>query len=148
MNKTKKQHFFVHGAISPVFIAESIAKHSSKTDIGAHSIFLGQVRNDTIDGKEVSAIEYTAYEEMANTVLAEIREKLFSAYELSCAHIYHSLGRVEKGEICLFVFVSSKHRRAATDACNGLVEDIKNKIPIFGKEVFSDESFVWKENIS
>jgi molybdopterin synthase catalytic subunit len=62
-------------------------------------------------------------------------------------HIYHSIGKVKAGEICLFVFVSSKHRKDAFDACRDIVEQIKANVPIFGKEIFDDETFVWKENI-
>ncbi|MES2588226.1 MAG: molybdenum cofactor biosynthesis protein MoaE [Bacteroidota bacterium] len=144
---SQKSTFFIDGAISPQFIADSIAKHSSKTNIGAHDIFLGQVRNDLIQGKEVIAIDYSSFEEMAISTLSEIRETMFSKYNLSCLHVYHSKGLVKVGEICLFVFVSSKHRKDAFDACRDLVEEIKHKIPIFGKEVFEDETFTWKKNI-
>jgi molybdopterin synthase catalytic subunit len=61
-------------------------------------------------------------------------------------HIYHSLGVVKAGEICLFVFVSSKHRKVAFEACGDIVEQIKAMTPIWGKEIFVDDSFVWKEN--
>lgn len=54
----KIKNIFIQGPISPVFIADSIEKHNSKKNIGAHSIFLGQVRSDLINGKEVAAIEY------------------------------------------------------------------------------------------
>ena len=56
---------FVKGPISAEFIGNSIAKHQTKTSIGAHNIFLGQVRADEIDGKTVAAIDYSAYEERA-----------------------------------------------------------------------------------
>ena len=146
MSEKKKHKVFVNGAISPQFIADSIAKHSTKTSIGAHDIFLGQVRNDIINGKTVNSIEYTAYEEMAEEKFHEIRESAFSKYNLTCMHIYHSLGSVKAGEICLFVFVSSSHRKDAFDACRDIVEQIKANVPIFGKEIFDDDSFVWKEN--
>ncbi|MBT5133751.1 MAG: molybdenum cofactor biosynthesis protein MoaE, partial [Flavobacteriales bacterium] len=58
----KKKKVFLEGAIDPGFIGESIAKHQSRTDIGAHDIFLGQVRMDPIGEQKVIAIEYTAYE--------------------------------------------------------------------------------------
>ncbi|RYZ19591.1 MAG: molybdenum cofactor biosynthesis protein MoaE, partial [Chitinophagaceae bacterium] len=74
MSRTIK-NIFMEGAISPLFISESIAKHASKKDIGAHSIFLGQIREDVIDGNTVKAIEYTAYEEMASEKMHEIREE-------------------------------------------------------------------------
>ncbi|NNC61991.1 MAG: molybdenum cofactor biosynthesis protein MoaE [Eudoraea sp.] len=146
MDTNKVKNVFIQGAITPEFIANSIAKHQSKTAIGAHDIFLGQVRADVIDGKEVKAIDYSAYESMANQKFHEIREATFAKYELSCMHIYHSLGRVETGEICLFVFVSAPHRKVVFDALHYLVEEIKAEVPVFGKEVFDDESYQWKVN--
>ena len=145
--KDKIKNIFMEGAIPPSFIAESIAKHSSKKDIGGHSIFLGQVRNDKIDEKEVEAIEYTSYKEMALEKMHQIREELFAKYELTCMHVHHSLGKVVAGEICLFVFTSSRHRKAATEACNELVERIKAELPVWGKEIFKDATYQWKTNI-
>ena len=66
MSDKKPKNVFKQGAISSEFIADSIAKHQTKTSIGAHNIFLGQVRADVIENKTIKAIEYTAYEEMAN----------------------------------------------------------------------------------
>ena len=142
----KPKNIFVQGAIAPAFIADSIAKHSSKTTIGGHSIFLGQVRADVIDEKKVAAIEYTTYEELALEKMHVIREEIFAKYELTCMHVHHSLGKVAAGEICLFVFTSSAHRRAAIDACNEVVERIKTELPVWGKELFEDASHQWKVN--
>ena len=146
MEHKKPKKALVQGAISPEKIATSIANHQSKTNIGAHSIFLGQIRADQIDGKTVSAIEYTSYEEMAENKFHEIRESAFAKFDITCAHIYHSLGTVKKGEICLFVFTSSAHRKIAIEACNYFVEEIKAHVPIFGKEIFEDETHQWKVN--
>ncbi|KAA1248170.1 molybdenum cofactor biosynthesis protein MoaE [Aquimarina sp. RZ0] len=144
MNKRKT--VFVEGSISPAFIANSIEKHQTKTSIGAHDIFLGQVRADQIHGKIVQAIEYSAYTEMAENKFHEIRETTFQKFDLTCMHIYHSMGIVKAGEICLFVFVSSPHRKEAFKALEFLVEEIKKEVPIFGKEIFEDETHVWKVN--
>jgi molybdopterin synthase catalytic subunit len=146
MKTEKKINLFVQGAITPEFIADSIAKHQRKTHIGAHDIFLGQVRADTIDGRIVEAIEYTAYEAMALEKIVEIREAAFAEFDLSCMHIYHSLGRVGVGEICLFVFVSSPHRKEVFTALHQVVERIKKELPVFGKECFGDDSYSWKIN--
>ena len=143
--KTKKSSF-IQGVIAAEFIGASIAKHQSKTSIGAHNIFLGQVRADDIEGKKVVAIDYTAYEEMAEQSFYEIREAAFAKFDLSCLHIYHSLGLVNVGEICLFVFVSAPRRKVTYEALEFLVEAIKEKAPIFGKEILEDESYTWKKN--
>jgi molybdopterin synthase catalytic subunit len=146
MSEKKPKKVFVEGPISPEKIAKSIASHQSSTNIGAHSIFLGQVRADEIDGRQVVAIDYSAYEEMAEKEFHNIRESAFTKFDLTCAHIYHSLGKVKAGDVCLFVFTSSAHRKAATEACAYLVEEIKAKVPIFGKELFEDETYQWKVN--
>jgi molybdopterin synthase catalytic subunit len=142
----KIKNIFVQGSITPEKIASSIQSHGTKTEIGGHSIFLGQVRSDELENGTVVAIDYTAYEEMALEKCHEIREAIFAKYPLSCMHIYHSLGKIGVGEICLFVFTSSKHRRAAIDACNELVERIKSELPIWGKEILNTDEIHWKKN--
>lgn len=141
-----KKTSFIQGQITSGFIGESIAKHQSKITIGAHNIFLGQVRADVIDGKTVTAIDYSAYEEMAEQRFYEIREAAFAQYELTCLHIHHSLGLVKAGEICLFVFVSAPRRKVTYQALEFLVEQIKKNVPVFGKEIFEDETHSWKKN--
>jgi len=137
---------FLEGAISSAFIADSIAKHQSKHSIGAHNIFLGQVRADEVGDQKVVAIEYTTYEEMANEKLHEIREAAFEKFDLTCIHIYHSLGTVKVGEICIFVFVSSPRRKQVYEATEWLVNKVKEEVPIFGKEVLDNEEHQWKVN--
>tara|TARA_R110002033_G_scaffold65101_11_gene116026 strand:+ start:1225 stop:1719 length:495 start_codon:yes stop_codon:yes gene_type:complete len=146
-NRTmSKKTVFIQGAISSEFIAQSIAKHQGKHSIGAHNIFLGQVRADVHGDTKVKAIEYTAYEEMANEKLDAIREKAFAKYDLVCMHIYHSLGVVEVGEVCLFVFVSATRRKQVYEATESIVNWIKEDVPIFGKELFENEESTWKVN--
>jgi molybdopterin synthase catalytic subunit len=143
----KPKKVFVQGPVSPEFVSKSIASHQSKTDIGAHAIFLGQIRADQKESGVVTAIEYSAYEEMAEQAFHDIREKAFVRFELTCMHIYHSLGIVPVGEISLFVFVSSPHRRAAFEASEFVVEEIKANVPVFGKELIGENgAYVWKEN--
>lgn len=146
MTNHRVRNIFVQGPVSPAFIAEKIAAHASKTDIGGHSIFLGQVRADEKEGKTVLSIDYSTYEEMALEKMHLIRQEIFEKYPLTCMHIYHSLGQVKAGEISLFVFTSSIHRKPAIDACSEIVERIKAELPVWGKEILSDESYVWKEN--
>lgn len=146
MTNREPKNVFIQGAISSEFIGESIAKHQTKTSIGAHNIFLGQVRADVVNEKTVSAIEYSTYETMANAKFNEIREAAFEKFDLTCMHIYHSLGTVKVGAICLFVFVSSPRRKIVFKALEYIVEAIKEQVPIFGKEVFEDDSHQWKVN--
>jgi len=146
MEAKKIKNIFTEGPVEAAFIADSIAKHATKTSIGGHSIFLGQVRADMIDGKQVEAIEYTSHVEMALETMTKIREDIFAQFDLTCMHVHHSLGVIKAGEICLFVFTSSKHRKAAIDACAACVERIKAELPIWGKELFEGEGYQWKIN--
>ncbi|WP_408040320.1 molybdenum cofactor biosynthesis protein MoaE [Tenacibaculum amylolyticum] len=142
----KKKTVFIEGQISSEFIANAIAKHQVKTQIGAHNIFLGQVRKDVVDDKTVKSIEFSCYQEMAEQKLHTIREETFEKYDLTCMHIYHSLGNVQVGEVCFFVFVSAPHRPYVYEATEYIVNRVKSEVPIFGKEIFEDESFQWKTN--
>jgi molybdopterin synthase catalytic subunit len=146
MEAKKIKNIFTEGPVEAAFIADSIAKHATKTSIGGHSIFLGQVRADMMDDKQVQAIEYTSHVEMALETMAAIREDIFAKYALTCMHVHHSLGVIKAGEICLFVFTSSKHRKDAIDACTACVERIKAELPVWGKEIFEGEGYQWKIN--
>lgn len=141
----KPKNIFVQGPISSAFIGEAIQKHSTQKNIGAHSIFLGQVRADNKPDGTVQAITYTAYEPMAMQKAFEIREEIFLKYDLTCMHIYHSLGCVKAGDICLFVFTSSKHRLPAIQACEEIVEKIKKELPIWGLEQIDAATALWKQ---
>ena len=146
MEKKPFKNIFVDGPIAAQFIADSIARHASKTEIGGHNLFLGQVRADKVGEKAVTAIEYTSHTEMALEKMHEIREAIFAKYPLTCMHVHHSLGVVKAGELCLVVFTSSRHRKAAIDACEECVERIKAELPIWGKELFEGNEYQWKVN--
>ncbi|WP_075344505.1 molybdenum cofactor biosynthesis protein MoaE [Tenacibaculum agarivorans] len=143
----EKKTVFIEGQITSEFIASVIAKHQEKTQIGAHNIFLGQVRKDVVEDKTVSAIEFSCYQEMADQKLEVIHKETFEKYDLSSMHIYHSLGKVNAGEVCFFVLVSAPHRPHVYEATEYTVNRIKSEVPIFGKEVFEDESYQWKTNV-
>lgn len=144
--KNKIKNIFIEGAIPPEKIAKSIAAHQSKTGIGGHCIFLGQVRADQINNKTVAAIDFTAQQSMANQLCHEIKERAFGKYPIHCMHIYHSLGRVNTGDLCFFVFVSAAHRTDLYAALEEIVQEIKDTLPIFGKEIFEDDTHQWKIN--
>jgi len=148
----KKRDIFTDGPIDPTFIAESIAKHATRHDIGAHEIFLGQVRADMADGSggrssaRTTAIAYTAYRDMANEQMIPIREEAFARWPITCLHVHHSQGIIKAGELCFFVFASSAHRQVAREAVAYVTDEVKKRLPIFGKEGLEDGEHVWKIN--
>jgi molybdopterin synthase catalytic subunit len=143
----RKRDIFVEGAIPPTFIGESIAKHATRTDIGGHEIFLGQVRADTIDGRTVEAIEFTAYRDMANEQMTVIREEAFARWpQMTCLHVHHSQGVIKAGELCFMVFASAPHRQHAREAVAYVTDEVKKRLPIFGRELFAEGGHLWKSN--
>lgn len=142
----KNTKHLIDGPISASFIALEIEKHTSKTNIGAHASFIGQVRADHVDKQIVSGIEYSAYEEMIAKIIKGIKDSLFAQYDdLICVHIYHSTGLVKVGENSLFVLVSTGHRKQAFKAIEDCVEQIKEKLPVWKKELFQDGKHKWQE---
>jgi molybdopterin synthase catalytic subunit len=157
--KHKVKDIFVEGPIDPASIASSIARHASRTDIGAHEIFLGQVRADAPriqpptpnsqppQPPTVHSIEYTTYRDMALERMTAIREEAFAKWpSMTCLHVHHSLGSVKAGELCFVVFASAPHRAAAREAVAWVVDRIKADLPVFGKEIFNDGACDWKVN--
>ncbi len=142
----KENEIFIHGAIGEALIAKEIIAIQTNRKVGAQAIFIGQVRNDTIQEKEVVAINYTAYEEMAINNFIKIIEEAKKQFSIEEIIIKHSLQKVNCGEICLFVLVATAHRNEAYEASRFVVEAIKKQVPVFGKEIFADETYVWKEN--
>jgi molybdopterin synthase catalytic subunit len=137
---------FVDGAITSDVMVKELNILGQDIHIGAHSIFIGQVRNDQINDKHVKAIEYTSYQEMAQKVFSKLSERLQNKFGIKYFKVYHSIGVVESGSICLFVITAGKHRRGVLDATDDAVEDIKKNLPVWGKEIFEDEGHQWKVN--
>ena len=143
MNQEKH---LISGPISPEFVAQKISAHHRKHEIGAHAVFMGQVRADIDKDRTTKGIEYSAYEEMVDKIISGIKDDLFSRFDdLICLHIWHSTGIVEAGEISLFVLVSSGHRKQSFAALEDCIEQIKKKLPVWKKEIFSDGTCKWKE---
>lgn len=140
--------YLIYGPITSEVITRYIQKFGDNINAGGHSIFLGQVRADVIEGKKVISIEYSAYDGMVLVEADKIKESIFSEFDDAInIEIVHSTGIVKAGEISLLVMVSAGHRRHAIDACNKTVELIKDSLPVWKKEIFDDDSHIWKQNI-
>ena len=137
--------YLVDGPIQADLIGKYIGQLSSSKEVGAHSIFIGQVREDHVEGLRVIAIEYSAYEEMV-TAEAENIIKLTSAAfaDVHNIEIIHSTGVVRSGEISLFILVTAGHRDQAIRACRHVVEMIKLNYPVWKKEILDNGSHKWK----
>jgi molybdopterin synthase catalytic subunit len=138
-------NYLIKGPISESNIKELLEKAGEMTDCGGHSFFLGQVRADETEGKKVRSIEYSAYTELVDAEADRIIKKVLNEFsDVRAIDIIHSTGIVKAGEISLLVFISAGHRHQAMAACSKTVELIKEKFPVWKKEIFEDDTYIWK----
>jgi molybdopterin synthase catalytic subunit len=137
----------IEGPIPQSLILQITEDFASRKDSGGHSIFIGQVRADIIDTKKVKAIEYSAYETMAETESERIKNEVLKEFnDVRHISIIHSTGVVTAGEISLVIAVSGGHRQQTILACSKAVELVKERLPVWKKEIFEDNSYAWKQN--
>ena len=139
--------FLSEGSLTTEQLSRLMSLMKDRSDTGGHSLFIGQVRADIVNNKSVTAIEYSAYESMVNdeaeSIIAQIRTE-FS--DVKTVEILHSTGIVKAGEVSLAVMVSAGHRHQAIQACSKTVELIKERLPVWKKELLEDNSHIWREN--
>jgi molybdopterin synthase catalytic subunit len=104
---------------------------------GAIATFTGTTRIAS-RGRTVTHLDYEAYEGMAERVMAEIAEGLQARYELSAVAIHHRVGRVGIGETSVVIAVSAPHRQDALAACKDAIDELKERVPLWKKEVYED----------
>ena len=102
---------------------------------GAIATFTGTTRKES-RGRDVSYLEYEAYEGMAEQTMGEIADELRERYELSGIAIHHRIGRVDIGETSVVIAVSAPHRGAALAACKDAIDTLKERVPLWKKEVY------------
>ena len=105
-------------------------------DSGGIVVFLGTVR-DQSRGKRVRHLEYEAFAEMAEPMLAQLADELIAKHGLCKVAIHHRVGRVEIGEASVVIAVSAAHRAAALEACHEAIDTLKDTIPLWKKEVYA-----------
>lgn len=113
-----------------------------RPDCGAVATFLGTTRVDESEGASVEYLEYEAYREMAERKLAEIEAELHERWELGAVEISHRTGRVYPAEPSVVIAVSAPRRGPAFEASRHAIERIKELVPIWKREVWSD-GYVW-----
>jgi len=104
---------------------------------GAVSIFIGKVRDDEVNGNRIKALDYSAYSEMAEKEADGIVKTVKAAFsDVRKVLLVHSTGMVKAGEASLFIMVTSGHRDHATRACRHTLEMVKERLPVWKKEIF------------
>jgi molybdopterin synthase catalytic subunit/molybdopterin converting factor small subunit len=114
---------------------EAVAAEVASDEAGAVATFVGTTRVHS-RGRTVTHLEYEAYEGMAEQVMAEIAEDLKTRFELCEIAIHHRIGRVSIGERSVVIAVSAPHRQDALAACSVAIGTLKEKVPLWKKEVY------------
>ncbi|MEN8965810.1 MAG: molybdenum cofactor biosynthesis protein MoaE [Polaribacter sp.] len=108
---------------------------------GGIATFIGTVRNDT-NGKEVAKLDFSTYKPMAIKEMQKIADLALKKFDIKKIAIHHAEGLLQIGDVPVIITVSSKHRKAAFLACEFAIDTLKETVPIWKKEYFSDGE-VW-----
>jgi molybdopterin synthase catalytic subunit len=114
---------------------DAVVTEVADEQAGAIATFLGTVRRRS-RGRDVRYLEYEAYAEMAEDVMAQIAADLERRYDLHDVAIHHRVGRVEIGEASVAIAVSAPHRQDALAACKDAIDTLKQTVPLWKKEVY------------
>lgn len=108
---------------------------------GGVVVFVGRVRNRH-DGREVVALEYSAYPEMAEAEAAAIVREARARWPVQVS-VAHRVGRLSVGEIAVVVVTSGGHRDASYQANRWLIDSLKARVPIWKREWYADGASTW-----
>jgi molybdopterin synthase catalytic subunit len=111
----------------------SALKASSKS-MGGVGTFLGCAR-DFSEGREVSQLSFDAYGSMALSEMKELRREAIKKFGLLDARIVHRIGTVKSGDNIVFIAAGAEHRVAALEACRWMIDELKQRVPIWKKEI-------------
>ncbi len=131
----------VHEPIDVASLLARVASHAS----GAIASFFGTVR-EVNEGRAVTGIEYSAYEEMAEREMQRIVSDAATRFSNVAVALEHRLGDISLGEVSVAIVVAHAHRAAALDACRFVIEELKKRVPIWKCEHYADGSRAWVDN--
>ena len=125
-----------------VITANDVIQSVEANDAGAIITFLGTVRNHT-GGRQTAYLEYEAYIPMAEKKMADIADEIRDEWGIEKVAILHRIGRLEIGEVSVAVAVASPHRKDGFEACKYAMDRLKQIVPIWKREVWSDGEEEW-----
>jgi molybdopterin synthase catalytic subunit/molybdopterin converting factor small subunit len=114
---------------------DRVVEEVRSDEAGAIATFTGTTRVHS-RGRTVTHLDYEAYEGMAERTMEEIAEALRARYELTAIAIHHRIGRVTIGETSVVIAVSAPHRQDALAACKDAIDELKERVPLWKKEVY------------
>ena len=138
----KLQHDFFELTRNPIDVG-SVARRVVLAECGATVTLDGYAREWT-RGRRTLHLVYEAYAPMAERELIRLGGEAHQRFEIAHIGIVHRIGRLELGETSVVIAVGAPHRRAAFEACEWAIKELKRTVPIWKKEFFEDGE-VWVE---
>jgi molybdopterin synthase catalytic subunit len=108
---------------------------------GAINVFIGTVRNQT-QAKPVVQLDFEAFDSMALKKMQQIADQAASRWPIQQVAIVHRKGSLQIGDAAVVIAVSTPHRKASFEACEFIIDTLKEVVPIWKKEIFEDGA-VW-----
>ncbi len=133
MIKVQREDIDIQGALNSV----------RSSDTGGIVTFIGTVR-DNAKGRKIAKMNIEVYEAMALKQLNEIRAEAIEKYSVNEITVIHRYGDLDVGDNIVFIAVSAGHRREAFEACMYVIDELKQKVPLWKKET-SPEGDFWVE---
>lgn len=121
---------------TPLDINEAVHQVADES-AGAWTIFVGAVRNNN-QNREVRYLDYECYSAMAEEEMDRIIKEACKKWPVCRWYLCHRLGKIPVGEPSIIVAVATGHRDAAFTACRYIIDEVKNRVPIWKKEYFTD----------
>lgn len=132
------------GLRQPPLDVEGTLAAITAPEVGGTAVFLGTVRDHAPDLTGVVRLDYSAYETMAERVLAELARELLDDHpSLRGLALLHAVGELEVGAHTILIACASPHRAEAFDACRDALERVKDRVPVFKREVTADGTHRW-----
>ncbi|MGA7750098.1 MAG: molybdenum cofactor biosynthesis protein MoaE [Gallionella sp.] len=113
---------------------EIMAMRAGSKRMGGIATFIGCAR-DFSEGREVTQISFDAYGSMAVAEMNRLRDEAIKKFALLDARIVHRIGVVGAGEQIVFIAAGAAHRAPALQACQWLIDELKQRVPIWKKEI-------------
>ncbi|MEX2503768.1 MAG: molybdenum cofactor biosynthesis protein MoaE [Egicoccus sp.] len=127
----------------PLPVEASIAAVTTP-DVGATAVFLGTVRDHTPDVPDVVRLDYSAYDAMAEKVMADVADEIAGDHpDVRGIVLLHSVGELPVGAHTILIVCTSPHRAAAFAACEDALERVKDRVPVWKREVTGDGTHHW-----
>jgi molybdopterin synthase catalytic subunit len=124
--------------------ASALLEDVAAASCGATALFLGTVRRSAEDG-DIEGIEYSAYPEMAEAEFARIVDEARARWPEARIAIRHRTGYIPTGESSIAIAVATSHRAHAYECSRFLIDEIKNRVPVWKKERFRNGVARWVE---